>query len=963
MKQILRLTTTLIVLLFLGGSAWGQTIVSYDFSDVGAVDGLNEASPGITLDANIGFGSFKNSAANPPAIFSGQLRLYQNATKGGSIKIYASNGVTITQVIVNASGTTGPAAYSVDGVGSTTVSHSSGTYTMSGLTGTNNVEFWCTGSSSGTRIYVNNFVVTYTSEAPPPTITVNPSSLSDFTYVIGNGPSTSKSFDVSGLNLTNDITIAPTTNYEISLDNSSFQLTDIILTETDGSVSSTTIHVRLRSGLSISTYNNENITATSIPAENKTITCSGSVTAPLPTIAITGTLNDFGSQLINTTSAEQTYSVSGANLTEDITITPPVGFEVSKTTITGFVSSPSSLTLVQSNGIVGSTTIYVRFAPTVGQSYTGNIAHTSSGAVTQNVAVSGTGFDPNVPLVVISQAYGGGGNSNSIYKNDFIELFNRGNTSVSLDGWSVQYASATGSSWSVTPLSNKILAPGQYYLIQEAAGSGGTTYLPTPDDIGTIAMGATNFKLALVNNSTALTESCPTGANIIDFVGAGSANCSEGTGSTPTPSNTNAVIRDSDGCTDENNNSTDFTVGVPTPRNTASPFNICAPATSTYTNVGDWSEIANWSDGLPGATTNAIIEGTVTVDDLVECKDLTISPLGAVTVGSGQGLIVYGNFLIESDASGTGSFIGAAEDFTIDGTTTIQRYLSGGWSDWDAGWHQISSPVASQPIVDFVTAGDGNGYDFYGWDESTNMWMNYKAAGFEAWNDNSTNFNVGQGYLVSYESQNITQTFTGELNSDDVTLENISKGGNGWHLLGNPYASALVWNDENNWILDNVAGNAKIWHETNKSYSDIAPNGIIPSAQGFMVQVSDAANGILFYATARTHDTQPFYKAGNEQLLLVAAETEGGSAQESKIIINSMATEGFDFEYDSRFLAGYAPMLYSVVGDEMLSTNSLPELSSEMVIPFGFVKNAATNFTIELNLFNSQTQICTANSC
>ena len=371
-------------------------------------------------------------------------------------------------------------------------------------------------------------------------------------------------------------------------------------------------------------------------------------------------------------------------------------------------------------------------------------------------------------------------------------------------------------------------------------------------------------------------------------------------------------------------------------------------AFSAYNGTGNWSETANWSKGLPTGTTDVIINGNVTVDDVVECNNMTISPTGAVTVGAAQGLIVNSDLLIESNASGTGSFIGDAADYVITGTTTAQRYLSGGWSDWDAGWHQISSPVASQPIVDFVTAGAGNGYDFYGWDEPTNMWMNYKAAGFEAWNDNSANFNVGQGYLVSYESQNITQTFTGELNSDDVTLENISKGGNGWHLLGNPYASALVWNDENNWILDNVAGNAKIWHETNKSYSDIAPNGIIPSAQGFMVQVSDAANGILFYATARTHDTQPFYKAGNEQLLLVAAETEGGSAQESKIIINSMATEGFDFEYDSRFLAGYAPMLYSVVGDEMLSTNSLPELTSGKVIPFGFVKNAATNFTIEL---------------
>jgi hypothetical protein len=302
--------------------------------------------------------------------------------------------------------------------------------------------------------------------------------------------------------------------------------------------------------------------------------------------------------------------------------------------------------------------------------------------------------------------------------------------------------------------------------------------------------------------------------------------------------------------------------------------------------------------------------------------------------------------IIKSDASGTGSLI----HNTASVPATVERYLTGGWDGWDAGWHQLSSPVAAQPISAFETTGAGNDYDFYGWDEPTNMWMNYKAAGFEAWNGNSPNFNVGQGYLVSYEAANSTKTFTGELNTADVTFANMTSGGTsftGWHLLGNPFASALTWND-GNWILDNVAGNAKIWHEANKSYSDIAATGIIPSAQGFMVQVNNATNGVGIPAVSRVHSATPFYKSANAQLLLVAAETEGGSAQESKIMVNPMATEGFDFDFDSRFLGGYAPQLYSVVGDELLSTNSLPELASGKVIPLGFVKNAATAFTIQL---------------
>src|SRR5260221_4913121 len=82
--------------------------------------------------------------------------------------------------------------------------------------------------------------------------------------------------------------------------------------------------------------------------------------------------------------------------------------------------------------------------------------------------------------VVISEIYGGGGNSGATYKNDFIELYNPTSSPVSLSGWSVQYASAAGTSWSVTNLSGNIAAK-SYYLIQEAAVTGGTVSLPMPD--------------------------------------------------------------------------------------------------------------------------------------------------------------------------------------------------------------------------------------------------------------------------------------------------------------------------------------------------------------------------------------------------------------------------------------------------------------------------------------------------
>jgi len=107
--------------------------------------------------------------------------------------------------------------------------------------------------------------------------------------------------------------------------------------------------------------------------------------------------------------------------------------------------------------------------------------------------------------VVISQVYGGGGNAGSTFKNDFIELFNSSGATVTVDGWSVQYASAAGTTWQVTNLSGSI-APGQYYLVQESQGAGGTTALPTPNATGTIAMSATVGKVALLSSTTALMD-------------------------------------------------------------------------------------------------------------------------------------------------------------------------------------------------------------------------------------------------------------------------------------------------------------------------------------------------------------------------------------------------------------------------------------------------------------------------
>ena len=196
------------------------------------------------------------------------------------------------------------------------------------------------------------------------------------------------------------------------------------------------------------------------------------------------------------------------------------------------------------------------------------------------VAVNVQPPPPAAGSVVISQVYGGGGNAGATLKNDFIEIINHTGAPINLAGWSVQYISATATtgSWAVTPLNSFMLQPGQYYLVQEAAGAGGTVDLPTADTVGTIPMGATAGKVALVSNTTALSGvGCPTSAGVVDLVGyGGTANCFEGAGPTAVLTNTTADLRKDNGCTDTDNNNSDFSTGAPNPRNTLSPTNNCA---------------------------------------------------------------------------------------------------------------------------------------------------------------------------------------------------------------------------------------------------------------------------------------------------------------------------------------------------------------------------------------------------
>ena len=191
---------------------------------------------------------------------------------------------------------------------------------------------------------------------------------------------------------------------------------------------------------------------------------------------------------------------------------------------------------------------------------------------------------------------------------------------MSVTNWSVQYASAAGSTWTVGVLTGTVtLQPGQYYLIREANGAGGTQNLPTPDNLGSIGMAATAGKVALVSSSTALTcgSVCHSDPSVVDYVGYGTtASDYEGTGPAPAPGNPSSDIRAGGGCTDTNNNAGDFSViNPPTPRNSSAAFNLCAgaaTATSTDTAVATNTGTPPTATSTPFLTSTSIPTNTST---------------------------------------------------------------------------------------------------------------------------------------------------------------------------------------------------------------------------------------------------------------------------------------------------------------------------------------------------------------
>lgn len=334
------------------------------------------------------------------------------------------------------------------------------------------------------------------------------------------------------------------------------------------------------------------------------------------------------------------------------------GFTITSASPTGAVAAGNQLIITPPTSFTVETDYRVTLSAGVVKDLAGNTSAAIGGVGAWEFTTAGPFVAGNV---VISQVYGGGGNSGATFTHDFIELHNKSDETVFINDWSVQYASTAGSTWTVTPLSGSIPAGG-YFLVQQSSSSTTGSPLPTPDATGSIAMSANNGKIALVGSLTALSGSNPSsGPTVSDFVGYGTANAFEGTGATPAISATLAAIRKGNGSIDTNSNTSDFVTGVPAPRNSASPPfvpTVDGSGVAVAVNaVGAFSNLPLFQSAATGQTLAVTVTGT----DVDTVTNVTLA------IPADFGVPLVGNVSLSGPAAATASAIVSGQSIIVSG--------------------------------------------------------------------------------------------------------------------------------------------------------------------------------------------------------------------------------------------------------------------------------------------------------
>ena len=211
-----------------------------------------------------------------------------------------------------------------------------------------------------------------------------------------------------------------------------------IVADIDNSVTGSTTNVQPSFTQANVTVSEGIVSAATVTGTNYSFSAAAS-----PVVTVTGSLTSFGNVVTGNSSTAQSYSVSGSDLIDNLAITAPSGFEISKSNTPFAAENPISFT--PSSGTVSSKTIWVRFSPAAANgANSANVTNASTNATTQNVVASGTAISAE-PVLQCSMSFG------SVTTNSIVVNFSGG------DGTNRIVVARSGSAVSFVPTDGTLL--------------------------------------------------------------------------------------------------------------------------------------------------------------------------------------------------------------------------------------------------------------------------------------------------------------------------------------------------------------------------------------------------------------------------------------------------------------------------------------------------------------------------
>ena len=244
---------------------------------------------------------------------------------------------------------------------------------------------------------------------PTPVLTLT-GSVSSFGEVNVEAFSTSQSVQIKGADLTANVVVQASANYQVSLDDASFS-SNVSISKNDVNQGNQTVYVRFAPSISAVGATNGTLLFKSTGASNKTLNLTGVGVSITSMMTVSEASLDFGGVQINQMSDSQSFTVNGDNLTGNITLSVTGDFEVSSDDVT----YANSLQIAAADANMENT-IYVRAAPLNEGQLLGSIMFESTDADNVTVNLIGEGLPVVYNYVTFNSerlAFGGGYNQSA----------------------------------------------------------------------------------------------------------------------------------------------------------------------------------------------------------------------------------------------------------------------------------------------------------------------------------------------------------------------------------------------------------------------------------------------------------------------------------------------------------------------------------------------------------------------